>query len=117
MLTLWKSFILPILEYCSILTSPHKKGDIEEIEALQRTFTSKMEEVKHLNYWDRLQKLGMYSMERRRERYLIIYVWKILEHKVPNCTINPINVYWNDRYGRMCHKPSIKGKGKMATLR
>ena len=30
-----------------------------------------------LDYWERLQSLGMFSQERRRERYFIIFVWKI----------------------------------------
>jgi len=117
MITLWKSLILPIIEYCSVLVSPFKRKDIEEIEAIQRTFTSKIEEVKHLNYWERLRELDMYSLERRRERYLIIYMWKILESRVPNCSINPIDVYWNDRQGRLCRKTKNKGKGKAQTLR
>ena len=30
-----------------------------------------------LDYWERLGKLGMYSQERRRERYQIIFIWKL----------------------------------------
>ena len=30
-----------------------------------------------LDYWQRLEALHMYSQERRRERYMIIFVWKI----------------------------------------
>ena len=33
-----------------------------------------------MSRWD----LRLYSLERRRERYLIIYVWRILEAQVPN---------------------------------
>ena len=59
-----------------MLTSPIKKKDIEEIEAVQRTFSSKIAGMKHLNYWKRLKELNLYSLQRRRERYTIIYVWK-----------------------------------------
>ena len=38
-----------------------------------------------LNYWDRLQTLRLYSVQRRRERYIILYVFKILHGLVPNC--------------------------------
>ena len=117
MTKLWKSLILPVIEYCSILVSPHLIQDIQKIEAIQRTFTSNLEEVKHLNYWERLKNLNMYSLERRRERYLLIYVWKILEGKVPNCSVNPIDVYWSDRQGRLCRNAKLKGKGKTKTLR
>jgi hypothetical protein len=37
-----------------------------------------------MNYWDALKELGLYSLQRRRERYQIIYLWSILEAKVPN---------------------------------
>ena len=36
------------------------------------------------NYWERLAALKLYSLERRRERYMIIYVWKIINNMVPN---------------------------------
>jgi hypothetical protein len=79
MLTLWKSLIPSKLEYCSQLWIPAKIGDIQEIEGLQRTFTSFIKDTQHLNYWDRLSHLKLYSIERRFERYLIISTWKIVE--------------------------------------
>ena len=43
----------------------------------------------------------MYSLQRRRERYRIIYTWKILENLVPN--INGCFKYKDHpRLGRMC---------------
>ena len=35
--------------------------------------------MEELNYHQRLKELKMYSMERRRERYVIIYGWQQLE--------------------------------------
>ena len=58
--------------------------DMQAIEAIQRTFTYKITEVQHLNYWERLHELRLYSLQRCRERYIIIYIWKITEHMVPN---------------------------------
>ena len=37
------------------------------------------------NYWERLKALRLYSVQRRRERYIIMYVFKILHGLVPNC--------------------------------
>ena len=79
MLTLWKSLVLSRLDYCSQLWSPSKVGEMQEIEGLQRTFTNYISEVSNLDYWDRLSKLHLYSIERRFERYSIIYAWKIIE--------------------------------------
>ena len=79
MLTLWKSLILSRLDYCSQLWAPIKVGEMQDLEALQRTFTNSISEVSNLDYWERLSHLRLYSIERRFERYLIIYVWKIIK--------------------------------------
>ena len=84
MLTLLKSLVIPILKYCCQLWNPWKAKDIQAIEAIQRTFTYKITEVRHLNYWERLHLLKLYSLQRRRERYIMIYIWKITQHMVPN---------------------------------
>ena len=44
---------------------------------MAKHFTSHISVMEGLDYWERLHSLGMYSQERRRERYLIIFVWKI----------------------------------------
>ena len=84
MLTLWKSMVLPILDYCSQLWSPTKVGEIQQIEQVQKNFTRKIRSNSQEDYWCRLSRNNLYSLERRRERYRIIYVWKILEGMVPN---------------------------------
>ena len=45
MLTLLKSLVIPILEYCCHLWNPWIAKDIQAIEAIQRTFTYKITEV------------------------------------------------------------------------
>ena len=47
----------------------------------------------------------MLSQERRLERYKIIYIWKILENRVPNCGIESSE---NLRLSRICKIPPIK---------
>ncbi|XP_076069265.1 uncharacterized protein LOC143041328 [Oratosquilla oratoria] len=106
MLTLWKALVLPKLEYCCQLWSPFKTGDIIKLEAVQHTFTNKTEGLQQYNYWERLQQLGLYSLQRRRERYIIIYVWKILEHLVPNVGLK---VNYHPRRGRLCYVRRTEG--------
>ena len=84
MLTLLKSLVIPLLEYCCQFWVPWKAKDIQAIEAIQRTFTFKITEVQHLNYCERLHELKLYSLQRRCERYIIIYIQKITQHMVPN---------------------------------
>ena len=45
---------------------------------------SKIEGIEKLNYHQRLKRLRMYSMERRRERYLIINAWQQIENEKEN---------------------------------
>ena len=61
----------------------------------------------HLNYWDQLKFLRLQSLERRRERYQIIYTWRIIEGQVPNFDSTPIMVTHSNRRGRSCVLPKI----------
>ena len=83
MMTLWKSLVQPILDYCSQLWCPLQLGQIKQLEEVQKSFTRKIKLDQRLNYWERLKVLRLYSQERRRERYRIIYVWKIFENLAP----------------------------------
>ena len=75
----------------------------------------KIPNYKNHDHWQRLQISQMLSQERRIERYKIIYIWKVLEGKVPNCGIES---YDNLRLGRLCSIPPItKGSTKIQTLR
>merc|ERR1712098_200620 len=60
--------------------SPVKQEFINELEDIQKIFTTKIDGMEGLNYHERLKKLNMYSLERRRDRYLIIYGWQQIEN-------------------------------------
>ena len=75
LLTLLKSLVILLPEYCLRFGNPWKAKDIEALEAIQRTFTYKIPVVQHLNYWERLHKLKLYSLQRRRERYNYNYIY------------------------------------------
>ena len=84
MLTLYKSLVRSHLQYCCPLWNPHKVSDIQILEGIQRTFTARIWGMQHLDYWGRIKSLKLMSLQRRRERYIIIQMWKILYHKSPN---------------------------------
>ena len=108
MILLWKSLVLSKLDYCSQLWSPLAKGDIQKLEMVQRSFIRKIDGVRNLSYWDQLKKLKLYSLERRRERYMIVYIWRILEHQVPDFTANWIHsINEEGRLGRRSNSPPV----------
>ena len=84
MLQLYKSLIRSRVEYCCPLWNPTKIADVKSIESVQRQFTRRIRGLKDTNYWDRLRELKLSSLQRRRERYMIIHVWKILQGISPN---------------------------------
>ena len=54
------------------------------VEKFQRSFTRFISGMKSLSYPEILTALKLYSLQRKRVRYIIIYVWEILEGLVPN---------------------------------
>ena len=88
---LWKQLVQPHVDYYSQLYMPVSGGKLSDLENLQRNYTSRIPSVRHLDYWARLKELQLLSQHRRLERYRIIYVWKVLEAKVPNCGIEAEN--------------------------
>ena len=104
MLTLWKSLILPVLDYCCQLWSPTAVGQINALEKVQMSFLKKITGVTG-TYWQQLAAVNIYSLQRRRERYIVIYIWKVVEGLVPNFGISVLN---NSRHGRYCVVPHIK---------
>merc|ERR1711888_205423 len=79
MIKMFSSYLKSKLEYCCIVWSPNKQQFINKIEDIQRVFTRKIEGMEGLNYHERLRELNMFSLERRRERYRIIYGWQQIE--------------------------------------
>ena len=87
MMTIWKSLIQCKLDYCSQLWSPVDQASISRLESVCRHFTAQIAGLGDLDYWERLTALRMYSQERRRERYRIIFIWKVLQGYVQGYNI------------------------------
>ena len=82
MKVIWQSLIQPKVDYCSQLWSPGDQDSITKLESILRHFTSKVNGMDGLSYWERLQSMQLYSQERRRERYMLIFIWKISQGMV-----------------------------------
>ena len=79
LLTMFKSLVQPHLDYCSQLWWPSAQEQITKIEAVQKSLVSRIRDSRllGLTYWEKLRSLRLYSQERRRERYIVIFIWKI----------------------------------------
>ena len=84
------------------------------IEKTQRSFTRYISVMQGRSYPERLTDLKLYSLQHRRERYIIIYVWTILECLVPNFS-PPIRSRTFDHRRRACITSHF-GVGRLGTL-
>jgi predicted ribonuclease YlaK len=77
-LVLYKSIVRLLLEYCTPVWSPYLKKDVRKIESIQRRATKLILIVKDLSYENRLNTIGLPTLEYRRDRYDMIQVYKAL---------------------------------------
>ena len=69
-------FVRPILEFSSVVWSPHFRCDIEKIENVQRRFTKAI--LPHFTYSARLSKLKLQTLEMRRITTDLTMCYKLL---------------------------------------
>ena len=111
MMTLYKSLVRPLVEYSSALWSPIAKGEIKKLEDVQISFIRKIKGISR-DYHTALKELNLSSLERRRERYIIIHIWKMLENLTPNlantdeCSIQT-QTDFTHRRGRTCKSQNL----------
>ena len=110
--------LLDLLENCQRLVGD--QASIGSLESVARHFTAQIDGMSDLDYWDRLVALRLYSQERRRERYQIIFIWKIAQGLVQGYQATFLT---SDRRGRqmqlapLCNQsPSSVRKARESSL-
>jgi hypothetical protein len=72
-----------------LLITASDQASISSLEGVARNFTSRITDMDCLDYWERLESLRMYSQERSRERYQIIFIWKLSQGLVTGYHLIP----------------------------
>ena len=75
---IFKGLIRPVLEYAAPVWSPHHVNLKEMIENVQRRATKMVPGLSHLEYPERLRKIGMPTLAYRRVRGDMIQVFKLV---------------------------------------
>ena len=76
MVTLFRSHIRPILDYCSCVWNVGYVGDQKLLESVQRRWTKRVDGLGDVQYEDRLRLLGLFSIYGRLLRSDIIKYWR-----------------------------------------
>ena len=79
---LYKAFVLPLLDYCSVVWCPYYVKDIEVLERVQRRFTRILPAFRDLPYKDRLKHFQLTSLFTRRLGFDLVMVYKITHNLV-----------------------------------
>jgi len=94
---LYKSLVRTHIEYAVSVWCPYKKGDIEDIEKIQKRATKLIISFKKLSYKDRLIKLKLPTLKYRLLRGDMIDVFKILHYDLD---VAPKLVLYNTSFTR-----------------
>ena len=71
------ALIRPRLEYAAVLWSPSTKKSKKKLERIQRAATKLAPSLQHLPYEERLSKLGLMTLEERRERGDLLTIYRM----------------------------------------
>jgi hypothetical protein len=78
LISMFKTYVRPLLEYCTPVWSPHLLKDICVIERVQRRFTKRIPGFRNVPYKSRLEILGLQSLEERRLVYDLVECFNIV---------------------------------------
>ena len=75
---LYKTLVRPHLEYGNLIWGPFNRADQKLIERVQRRATRLVQDIRHLPYEERLERLRLPSLHYRRRRGDMIALYQIL---------------------------------------
>ena len=78
MTKLYKTYVLPHLDYGATVWSPSTQRDKDILENVQRRFTRMVNGLKGLEYWERCTVLGLSTLLDRRRKLDLIQCFRVL---------------------------------------
>ena len=80
LIRLYKCYVLPLLDYCCQLYFPCTLKNIKLLESIQKVFTRRLcgQNLFHATYFDRLKHFSLESLERRRIKYDLILLYRLI---------------------------------------
>ena len=106
---LYKSMILPNLEYCCAVFHGCGKGNKEELERLQRRAARIVLKTVHLSTQDMASSLGWDPLKTRREKHIVKLVKNCLDGQAPS--------YFSDYFRRrtyVIHDYDTRSKDRLS---
>jgi hypothetical protein len=108
---LYKAFVRPIIDYCSVAWCPYYMKDIDELEKVQRRMSRMLPHLKQMTYEERLAHLRLSSLKLRRLRYDLISVFNILN----NCMNLDSNLFFTYQ-NSVSRESSVSTRGSEGKL-
>ena len=109
------SLIRPHMDYCAQLWAPSEGPMLDKLEKILYDYTKYIPEICNLSYERRLKAMKLQSVQRRYDRYRILYTRKCALDLVPNCNII-IRRDATYRNGTTMEVPPLKGMSKLERL-
>merc|ERR1712240_909911 len=78
------SLVRPSIDYCSQVWGPCEDPVLDSLEKVLKDFSKLIPEIRNFSYEERLKRLNLHSIQRRFDRYRVIYMKKIQLGLVPN---------------------------------
>ena len=112
-LLLYKTYIRPHIEYCVQAWSPYLVKDIDTLERVQKAATNLVPSLKKFNYQERLNILGLTTLQLRRTRGDMIKTYKLITKKEKIDFNQFFKLATNDHYLRGHSKKIEKTRSRL----